>query len=540
MAPASACPSCGFSTLEGATLPLSPHPEFLISGIPSESQAAAIQAAVDSSEHNILAIEAEMQRLGQALNELSARRRELREFCVKHRPALSPLRKLPSELFAEIFFWCQEKQFSGELRSDSRWILTRVCRTWRAVVTSTPSLWAKIELSPRSQSYSSDKSLIYLLSLQIKWSREYPLTLRYHPSDGFSPALRHFVMTLLLSVAYRWQDASLGLTYGDLQLLSNFSGYFPLLKRLQLSRAAFEGAFEISTGSTFLDDCPLLQRLHVPLCPSPTLIKFPWAQLETCVFPIFTAPDVLRVLRLTPNIVGISLGSQHDADAGLSLDAQTSGTTSPTLKILHMSSYNSHSARMLRGLVAPALRRLAIERGRPSFTWADPQEPNPSVHASIDVSLFLTRSRCSLTHLSLRHIPVPRDTLLELLALTPDLTHLLVHNISLGSCRISEPLIRALTCVPGAQRQVVPRMVSLSLSGVFACASYLVVEMLRSRSAATGAGELRVARLFTIYGSPKIPFVDRVRAEGLDVTCCDAEEMSAEMSTDDLIGWSTW
>jgi hypothetical protein len=64
------------------SIPLSPHPHLLVSGVPSESEAKAIQEAIDIANHSILAIAQEMDRLNHTLNEQSAIRRAYQEFNV--------------------------------------------------------------------------------------------------------------------------------------------------------------------------------------------------------------------------------------------------------------------------------------------------------------------------------------------------------------------------------------------------------------------------------------------------------------------------
>ncbi|KAJ7472774.1 hypothetical protein FB451DRAFT_1006778, partial [Mycena latifolia] len=113
--------------------------------VPTDSEAAAVHAAISTTEKTILAIEEEMERLGRALKECTARRKELRVFGYKQRSALSLFRRLPHEVLAEVFLRHQEdEEDSGDLRRAPKWIVAQVCGRWRAVALSTPRLWTSI------------------------------------------------------------------------------------------------------------------------------------------------------------------------------------------------------------------------------------------------------------------------------------------------------------------------------------------------------------------------------------------------------------
>ncbi|KAJ7111989.1 hypothetical protein C8R44DRAFT_799077 [Mycena epipterygia] len=240
--------------------------------------------------------------------------------------------------------------------------------------------------------------------------------------------------------------------------------------------------------------CPRLHHLELPTHPRPSILEFPWGQLQTCVLHGCAPNEALSILRLSSRIVEISLPS---AGVWQWSHQGPSSETSATLQILTMSS-SPDSAQILSNLRAPALQQLSLHDSAPG----------------LDLPRFLTRSQCPLTHLTLNYSRMFSETLLEALSHTPLLTHLAVEDPGLD---ISEPFIRALTCTPYTQH-LVPLMASLSLSGVFNCANEPVVAMLRSRA----SGALCVVRLSPVYGSPHIPFVKHLRAEGLDATCVDS------------------
>ncbi|KAJ7472772.1 hypothetical protein FB451DRAFT_1469843 [Mycena latifolia] len=445
MACASACPRCGFSILDLATIPPFPHPELLVSeAAPTDSEAAAVHAAISTTKQRILAIEEEMERLGRALKECTARRKELRVFGCKQRSAHSLFRRLPHEVLAEVFLRYQEIDEanerdwrSGDLSSSApKWIVAQVCGRWRAVALSTPRLWTNIKLLAAGD--MTEDSFVSLLSLQIERSGELPLSLQYRAPYTFSADARRSILDLLWSFAYRWQEVGLCLSDGDFQAFIGFTGAsFPLLSTLKLSRDE-----SFSPGSTFLD-CPRLQHLTLPRHPRADLSKFPWVQLKTLRLRRCPPEDILSIIRQMLRIETISLyGCDKPAP-----NTTTIPTRSETLQSLNLhyafgdSRESPSQITILSTLEAPALQQLSIV----GISQCGPH-----------ITGFLARSRCPLTHLVLRDNYLHNNAIFAILALTPELTHLDVDEFSLQIPSL-DPLIEALP-------RLAPRLAFLSFT----------------------------------------------------------------------------
>ncbi|KAJ7168594.1 hypothetical protein C8R46DRAFT_1350218 [Mycena filopes] len=476
-----ACPSCGFSVLDRTVVPAPPHPELLVSDVPSDLDATEIRKAIDTADEHILVVEEEMARLQRALDEHSVRRRELGEFRRKQSSAFafSLFRKLPGELLEEIFLNCREGTFPRELRSDPKWILTRVCALWRAAATSMPSLWDEITISSWSHYDTSDRCFILLLSEQIQWSGGRPLTLKWSSKStrDLQVDTRRSILDLLLSVAHRWRHVHLDIHVTD-NSLRDYRGSFPMLETLNVS----DGRFHVFLA------CPLLHQLTLPPHPRPTRMAFPWRQLKTCHFRAYPSSDILQILALTTTITEVSIRTTY-RNWMARVHYRAPPVTSAPLNALVISSYNEYGS-VLEGLTAPALRRLVVEN-------ADKAASTASIPSS---------SRA-------RTISIASTMLLEVLALTPLLTHLVAEGIK----DISDDFFSALTCERTGS--LVPSLVSLSLSGDFAAANLLIVKVLRSRSSATGSGDLRVVRLVYGHKSSVVPCLDDLRNAGLDARC---------------------
>lgn len=98
----------------------------------------------------VAAGESEIQRLDRASLEI-ARQRDLVMSKIKQwRNDLSPTRRLPPEILAEIFLlWVQQNSYSSCLLLNTPFVLAQVCSTWRKLVYNTPSLWTEIHLVRR-------------------------------------------------------------------------------------------------------------------------------------------------------------------------------------------------------------------------------------------------------------------------------------------------------------------------------------------------------------------------------------------------------
>ncbi|KAJ7482177.1 hypothetical protein B0H11DRAFT_1666321, partial [Mycena galericulata] len=95
----------------------------------------------------------EIARLWDRLGELEGERTSLAKYHPQLTRILSPLRRMPPEILAEIFSWTLPSLPEAMHRSDNRftiqespWLLTHVSRRWRAVSISTPELWSLIAL----------------------------------------------------------------------------------------------------------------------------------------------------------------------------------------------------------------------------------------------------------------------------------------------------------------------------------------------------------------------------------------------------------
>ncbi|KAL0574102.1 hypothetical protein V5O48_007861 [Marasmius crinis-equi] len=122
---------------------LSPFSHFLETNyVPASEEREEIYALVKDHEQRLRFLDEEIARL-------QAEREQLRRFVDPHRKLLSPFRRLPADIWREIFVRClptNKFNLPGRTMKDAPLLLTVVCRLWREIALQTPRLWNGIHV----------------------------------------------------------------------------------------------------------------------------------------------------------------------------------------------------------------------------------------------------------------------------------------------------------------------------------------------------------------------------------------------------------
>ncbi|KAJ7628715.1 hypothetical protein FB45DRAFT_748721 [Roridomyces roridus] len=122
--------------------------------LPNESprgpQVDFIRSAVSQTNVQLAYLDEEISQLRHRLKQLEEKRAELLDYRTRNVAVLSPLRRMPPELLAEIFSWTlppPSPDLSGcAAVKHSPWILAQVSKYWRTVALSQPALWSLVYL----------------------------------------------------------------------------------------------------------------------------------------------------------------------------------------------------------------------------------------------------------------------------------------------------------------------------------------------------------------------------------------------------------
>ncbi|KAJ7462147.1 hypothetical protein FB451DRAFT_1095669, partial [Mycena latifolia] len=208
-----------------------------------------------------------------------------------HATATFPVSKLPVELTAEIFLWClPAHEDAFEVLPDVVWeqmsrlsphaplALASVCRRWREVVLSTPTLWSRLEYRFSEDEIEAPETGEAIMQwLGRAESQPLSIILRWHPTIS-----ELYIPTPVHNLIHRHSDAiqhlGLEMPRRTIQQLGLDSRRFPLLRSARL----FESLGNNDAPVHVFTDAPLLHILHSSNS-HPTLPAYilPWLQLTT-------------------------------------------------------------------------------------------------------------------------------------------------------------------------------------------------------------------------------------------------------------------
>ncbi|KAF8872270.1 hypothetical protein BD779DRAFT_349073 [Infundibulicybe gibba] len=285
-----------------------------------------------------------------------------------------PVSRLPPEILGEIFVHCLWFGTWGSFSAHcAPWLLTKVCRSWREVALSTPSLWSKLPFLSWKESWTKDGHL-RLLELYLKNSRSAALTIRLelppNPDNAsFLPlVLPHLSQSRYLKIFHHHE-------------LPGQGGYinhkhFPLLESLKL----------ICSCSSYTSPC---RSVTAGL----EGIEFPWAQLTRLAVKIPSSDEALALLKVCPSLKVCRLTPAQRSRIEIPLTLPAPRVVHPCLRTLVIED-GPFTEGLLGCLVAPALSTL-------EFSQYDITQSRSGVILR-SILLSIRNSSAGLTSLTLR------------------------------------------------------------------------------------------------------------------------------------------
>ncbi|ESK96807.1 hypothetical protein Moror_6679 [Moniliophthora roreri MCA 2997] len=128
--------------------------------------------------------EDEVRLLNEQISQLQAKRDKLQSFIDSHRALLSPARRIPRDIIAEVFLQClPTNRLPACSTGEAPLLLTAICRSWRQIALTTPRLWRAIHfVFPTLIGYTIDEEFRNLslsrmegLKLWLERARSVPL-----------------------------------------------------------------------------------------------------------------------------------------------------------------------------------------------------------------------------------------------------------------------------------------------------------------------------------------------------------------------------
>ncbi|KAJ7117450.1 hypothetical protein C8R44DRAFT_707808 [Mycena epipterygia] len=324
------CPRClrltPFDTLEESS-PI-PSDLFTTNRPPLDSEILSIQNVITERRAQKSLLDTRISVLEASLKKLMADRDSLEETIWAHEGTLSPLRRMPTELLSSIFALTRP---SGTREDPAPWIVGQVCRHWRAIVSSQPSLWASIVLD-FGESTLRRTATEYKLETRLQRSRNLPLDIAFSCHDTYSRYTDQELglLKILAKHCARWRKISISGPFSLYSELACIRGHLPLLQDLEVfsylpvDEAPSTDVFELAPnlqcasvnmrggGATVLLPFVQLQRyfartwyFHLDALRSPNLVEcvLEIDSISAPPTPIILLPQLLRLCSLTSNIL---------------------------------------------------------------------------------------------------------------------------------------------------------------------------------------------------------------------------------------------
>jgi F-box-like len=166
-------------------------------------------------------------RLDVQINDLLLRRRALCNYRQMLVTLLSPVRRLPSELLGEIFCYCLPQNYDEEGAHKAVMLPSHVCKHWRDVALSTPTLWTNIVLRVTDETFESQAALV---TAWFSRSGDLPLSFTLEGQENVLP-----ILAFLLQYCSRWQHINFTVPSNTLRCLEAAKGHLQRLETLRMN-----------------------------------------------------------------------------------------------------------------------------------------------------------------------------------------------------------------------------------------------------------------------------------------------------------------
>ncbi|KAF4622614.1 hypothetical protein D9613_009216 [Agrocybe pediades] len=220
--------------------------------------------------------------------------------------SVSSSARLPMELLSEIFLQCVEDKMDKTNTIDVPLLLSSTCSRWRDAAIDTHRLWSRLSIQLTS---ATSESLTALVDTWFSRSGECPLTV-YVFWEGLqddSPFQdSHPVLDRLMAHSERWKVMFFYLPFRAFKSFASVRNRLPLLTDLSLGTDDNVSLPSPENQSNMFEFAPRLRSLEC-INFSPTILRFPWAQLKEIPVVSGSIPDCLDILNRGIHLSKISV-----------------------------------------------------------------------------------------------------------------------------------------------------------------------------------------------------------------------------------------
>ncbi|KAF7371184.1 hypothetical protein MSAN_00753900 [Mycena sanguinolenta] len=353
--------------------------------VPLDSDLPLIKSEISKIDASCDSVNEEIVQLHLRLKQLEAERDRLSSYRVQKCAILSPLRRMPPEILAEIFSLTRPNVVIPSRRRSgySPWFLTHVSRRWREIAVSTSSLWSLVVIDDHGDMDSAYSYPVPMLETQI--ARAQNLRIHFYGHALFDSHRQVEIFQYLAQYASRWEELYLYSSSGS-----------PLLADLR-------DTIDPPVAIDFVESAPSLVDVSIINGTFPVPISLPADQLTR--YELNAPWETHRgILALAPNLVeahiDVRFRDESWSDTDVIIDL-------PALNRLFI----SHSE-VLQHIRAPVLQELALS-----------VELTHRLSIAAELEAFLSHSSCTLRRLCLRRC-CSSDTTIAILKSIPSLIEL--------------------------------------------------------------------------------------------------------------------
>lgn len=314
--------------------------------VPSDAEASQMcWELIDAQRH--LSHLATLETLEASPSQLHDEGDVLRKFIQEFKIALSPVRRLPTELWISIFHLSVSRYAALDM-SAGFWGFSQVCARTRLIVLSMPRHWSYIVIDPNDTNNIFPRHAEAILGTYLARSGDADICVNLNVTDSALTPRASALLDILSSAAHR--VASLRFTAGCVlcRSLVSWKGRMARLGELNISVAE---DLDESGDPKILDvfqDCPSLYDVQLAHFRRSSLyLKLPWSQLNRFSVELARG-DKLDGLCEAHNLTNLLV------EAPLDSNPLTDMVVLPNLRRLTL----YQSATILRHLRVPALQHI--------------------------------------------------------------------------------------------------------------------------------------------------------------------------------------
>ncbi|KAF8966751.1 hypothetical protein BDZ97DRAFT_600145 [Flammula alnicola] len=220
-----------------------------------------------------------------------------------------PSGRLPIELLSEIFLLCVDESVDARNTIQIPLLLSNICSRWRAAAINNPQLWSRLFIQ---LSGTASKSKTALVDTWLSRSAACPLTI-YVFWEQAPFADTHAVLEKLMDHSERWKTMFFYLPYRAFKSFARVRNRLPMLTDLSLGTdddvllsSPSLSPLDASSNFNMFEVAPRLRSLECVNF-SPTILRFPWAQLEDIPLLSGNIEDCLGILNRGKRLAKVSV-----------------------------------------------------------------------------------------------------------------------------------------------------------------------------------------------------------------------------------------